>query len=146
MVILYPSVFSNENKDLNILYIPQLDTVLERIDTFKLMVDMNKMLILQLYGSEKAYYINKNRHEPLDNWIIRYDKGMGNITDITSLLVDMNIEPMNEDISDQVYRSLLFKVIEKTEGRETALNAMNKFIDHDLENINNDIYFYKHRV
>ena len=61
MVTLYPTVFALENLDLTVLNISELDEVLNRIDTFKTMMDMNKKLLLILYETEKAFYIHRAR-------------------------------------------------------------------------------------
>jgi hypothetical protein len=131
LVSIYPDIFIHQEKKLQVLLSPTLERVLERIDDFKSLLPMSKDLILMLYGDEKSFYINKERKNPLEQRILRMDRGLGNPIDMYSLAVDMNIS-VDDNINEQIYRQLHYDVLVSVKGPKFARQEMNKFIKETL--------------
>jgi hypothetical protein len=136
-------VFAHENEKLCVLASPTLEEVMERIDVFKSLAPMNRNLILLIYGSEKAFYINKDRKNPLERRIRRFDNGMGNIVDMSSLAIDMEFTPNEGDLSEQLYQNLYYNALVYAKGAKVARKEMDKFIKSDKKRLTNELSFYK---
>lgn len=77
------------------------------------MYDMNKKLILDLYGSEHKWLTNKTRVQPLESWILRYDRVMGYTPDVLVLADEIGFATTG-DARVELYGELANRVVQAT--------------------------------
>ena len=86
-------------------------TASERRDFISTMSPETHDLLVDLYGTANKFINSKNRVEPLESWIMLYDRTMGFLPDALDLLSDMNMASADEDPRVGLYFILENKVL-----------------------------------
>lgn len=74
------------------------------------MMPINKKLIDDLYGKHSKFIESNDRHEPLESWILRYDRGMGFTPEVLNICNEIGVIPVEEDPRIELYGHLEYLV------------------------------------
>ena len=103
-----PMNYDEADKSIPVDYLMTVDPK-NRKNIYDSLQDMNKELVIILYGSVVKFIKAKNIH-PLETYILRYDTYMGIENDIISLSIDLNCQLTTNEPSLEMYTYLLWMV------------------------------------
>lgn len=76
---------------------------------FNTMMPVNQRLIVDLYRTEDKFLTSDTRHNPLETWILRYDRAMGFTPDVLTLSNEIGVTSTG-DIRVDLYGHLAYLV------------------------------------
>jgi hypothetical protein len=92
-------------------FLPNQPDMRERVDrliSYRSLTDYNKLLIKQLYGSERAFY-SALEIRPLEKMVFAYDKYLSDPEILNAMLVELDVEYSEEE---SIY-TFVYRVLEK---------------------------------